>query len=209
MNMVVVLTVAAFLSIPQKSPAQGAESSICSSEITFDSYLTRVGRDNLGFMADRLNLDAAKAEILMSKMLPDPSLDMEGGKETFSLGISYTLELGKRKARIHLAKSQYEYEEMAFEQEFRDLRAQAAELFLEAILQKELLEAKRNSYDYMNELSRSDSLRFLSGEITQNDARQSRLEAVTLLNEVYDQESAYNSALVELNRFMGSSSDSL
>ena len=209
MNMVVVLTVAAFLSFPQKSHAQKAETSTCQPEITFDAYLSRVGRDNIGFMADRLNLDAAKAEILMAKILPDPSMDMEGGKETFSLGLSYTLELGKRKARVNLAKSQYEYEKIAFEQEFRDLRAQAAELFLDAILQKELLAAKRNSYDYMNELSRSDSLRFLSGEITQNDARQSRLEAVTLLNDVYDQESAYHSALVELNRFMGCSSDSL
>ena len=204
-----ILVLASALLLSVDSFAQEKKEPARRQEISFDEYLTRVGRDNLGFMADKLNLDAAQAEVMMSKMLPDPSLDMEGGQETFSLGLSYTLELGKRKARINLAKSQLEYEGIAFEQEFRDLRAQAAELFLDAILQKELLASRRSSYDYMSELSQSDSLRFLSGEITENDARQSRLEAITLLNDVYDQESAYYSALVELNRFMGVDADTL
>ena len=55
----------------------------------------------------------------------------------------------------------------------------------------------------MYQLSQSDSLRYVSGEITENDVRQSKLETVTLLNTVYSQEAAYHSALVLLNKHMG------
>lgn len=51
----------------------------------------------------------------------------------------------------------------------------------------------------MYQLSQSDSLRYVSGEITENDVRQSKLDALTLLNAVYSQEAVYHSALIQLN----------
>ena len=183
--------------------------SITNGEISFDCYLGKVGRQNLQFLADRLNVNIAEAEVVAAKVLPDPSVDFEASKDSYTLGLSYTLELGKRYARVKLARSESEMEKLALTGAFQDLRAQAAELFLDAILQKELMNVKQTSYEYMNEFSKSDSLRFKMGEITENDARQSHLEAVSLLNDVYEQEAAYHSALVELNRFMGIDSDSL
>ena len=177
--------------------------------LTFDRYLHRVGQQNLEYMATRLNVDIADAEVVAAKVVPDPSLDFEAARDNFVLGISYALELGKRRARVQAAKTERDLEKLALEGSFQDLRAQSAELFLEAILQKELLLVKEESYTYMKSLSTSDSLRFAAGEITENDARQTRLEAVSLQNEVYEQEAAFRSALVELNRFMGLDSDTL
>ena len=182
---------------------------IAGDSLSFETYLNKVGKNNLGYMADRLNVDIAEAEVLAAKVLPDPSLDFEANKETFTLGLSYTLELGKRRARTKLARSQSEMEKLALEAGFHELRAQAAELFLDAILQRELLQVKKDSYQYMVQLSVSDSLRFVSGEITENDARQSRLEAIGLLNDVFDQEAAYHASVVELQKLMGTSSDSI
>ena len=177
--------------------------------LSFDSYLDKVGRQNLQFIADKLNVNIAEAEIIAAKVLPDPSVDFEAGKDSYTLGLSYTLELGKRYARTKLARSESELEKLNFLNAYQELRAQAAGLFVDAIFQKEMLKVKRESYEYMEELSRSDSLRFRLGEITENDARLSHLEAVSLLNEVYDQEAEYHAALVELNRFMGVDSDTL
>lgn len=178
--------------------------------ITFEEYLNRVGKNNLSYLAEKLNVSIADAEIIASKVFPDPELEFEGSDETFSLGLSYSLELGnKRGARIKLARSQAELEKLILEQGFQDLRAGTAELFLEAILQRELLEVQRSSYEYMLQLSQSDSLRYATGEITENDARQSKLEAITLLNTVYGQEAAYQSALVMLNKQMGMTADTL
>lgn len=178
--------------------------------ISFEEYLNRVGKNNLSYIAEKLNVSIADAEVIAQKIFPDPELGFEAGNETFSLGLSYTLELGnKRGARIQLARSQAELEKLSLEQGFQNLRAEAADLFLEAILQRELLGVQKSSYEYMLQLSRSDSLRYAAGEITENDARQSKLEAVTLLNTVYSQEAAYHSALIMLNKCMGVTVDSL
>lgn len=177
--------------------------------LTFDRYLYQVGKQNLEFMATRLNVKIADAEVVAAKVIPDPSLDFEAAHDSYTLGLSYTLEMGKRHARVQVAKSERDLENLALEGSFQDLRAKSAELFLDAILQRELLKVKQESYSYMNKLSASDSLRFVSGEITENDARQTRLETISLLNDVYEQEAAYRSALVELNQFMGIDSDSL
>lgn len=189
--------------------AQEIRASVPEQDMTFDTYLNRVGKQNLEYLASRMNVSIAEAEIIAAKVLPDPSLDFEGSKDSYTLGLSYSLELGKRRARVGLATSQAKFEKLTFEQGFQELRAGAAELFLDAILQRELLKAKQESYFYMLQLNRSDSLRYQSGEITENEYRQSRLEAVSLLNEVYDQEAAYRSSLVDLNQYMGMTADTL
>lgn len=181
-----------------------------SQELNFREYLIRVSRNNLNYLAEQLNVDIAQAEIIAQKVLPDPDLEFEAADETFSLGLGYSLELGnKRGARVKLARSMAEYEKLSLEYYFQELRAESANLFLEAILQRELLLVKTDSYEYMRQLSRSDSLRFAHGEITENDVRQSRLEASALLNEVYEQEAAYKSALAVLNQYMGLTTDTL
>lgn len=195
------MCISAFAQLPVNAPHQ---------DISFEEYLSRVGKNNLNYLAEKLNVSIADAEIIAQKIFPDPELGFEAGNETFSLGLSYSLELGnKRGARIQLARSQAELEKLTLEQGFQDLRAEAANLFLEAILQRELLKVQQSSYEYMLKLSQSDSLRYVAGEITENDARQSKLEAVTLLNTVYGQEAAYQSALVMLNRHMGVAADTL
>lgn len=178
-------------------------------EITFEAYLNRVGRRNLDYLASRMNVSVAEAEAVAAKVLPDPAIDFEAGRESYSLGVSWSLEIGKRRARTQLARTQAEQEKILFEHCFQELRAGAAERFLDAILQREMLGVKRESYAYMVRLNRSDSLRCRSGEISENDYRQTRLEAVALLNDLYDQEAAYRSALVELNRYMGATADSI
>lgn len=195
------MCISAFAQLPVKTSHQ---------DISFEEYLNRVGKNNLNYLAEKLNVSIADAEIIAQKIFPDPELGFEAGNETFSLGLSYSLELGnKRGARIQLARSQAEFEKLTLEQGFQELRAEAANLFLEAILQRELLKVQQSSYEYMLKLSQSDSLRYVAGEITENDARQSKLEAVTLLNTVYGQEAAYQSALVMLNRHMGVAADTL
>lgn len=179
-------------------------------EFTFGQYLHRVSKNNISYLAEQLNIDIAEAEVIAQKVLPDPDLEFEAADESFSLGVAYSLELGnKRGARVRLARSMAEYEKLSLEYYFQELRAQSANLFLEAILQRELLNVKKSSHEYMLQLSRSDSLRFLSGEINENDARQSKLEAATLLNNVYSQEAAYQSALAMLNQYMGATTDIL
>ncbi len=171
--------------------------------LDFSTYLHRVGENNLGLLAEKYNIDISKAEVAASRVMPDPELTFEGEEDDFTLGLEYSLELGKRKARIRHAKKESEYAVLELEAYFQDLRAEASHAFLDAILQRNLLEVKRNSYNNMLQLHKSDSMRYALGEITLNESRQSKLEAASLLNEVFEQEAAYKSAFILLNRYMG------
>ena len=171
--------------------------------LDFKTYLTQVGEQNLTFLAEKYQVDIAQAEVAASRVMPDPELSFEGEHENFSVELGYTLELGKRGARIRSARTEHELVQLELEAFFQELRAEATHAFLDAILQRDLLEVKWNSYYSMLELHHSDSIRYALGEITRNDARQSRVETATLLNEVYEQEAAYKSAFVLLNRYMG------
>jgi len=187
----------------------GMQNANAQQPITFEKYLLEVANSNLEYLSQQHNVKIADAEITIQKMFPDPELAFEAVNEIFSLELSYTLELGKRKNRVNLAKTQAEIETLAIEWFFSELRAEAADAYLNAILQRELLEVKRNSYKYMAQLSEYDSLRYKAGEISENDARQTLLEAAMLLNEVYSQEGEYKSAIVLLNQYMGNSTGEL
>jgi len=112
-----------------KAPAQSTGNTPVQ-ELTFSEYLTRVGKSNLGYLAERLNINIAEAEVIAQKVFPDPELEFEAANETFSLGLGYSLELGnKRGARIRLARSMATYEKLSLESYFQDLRAESANLF--------------------------------------------------------------------------------
>jgi len=171
--------------------------------ITFEKFLLEVAGNNLEYLSEKYNVKMAEAEIAIQRMFPDPELTFESTEDDFNLELGYTLELGKRRSRVGLAKSEAELERLALDWFFQELRAEAADAFLEAVLQRQMLEVKRESYAYMARLSEYDSLRYTLGEISEIDARQTYLEAATLLTEVYEQEGQYRSAIVMLNQYMG------
>lgn len=181
-----------------------AVDSIAQPKLSFEKYLNEVGKNNLSYIAEKFNINIAEAEVISQKVLPDPEFTFEGNDEGLDIELGYTVELGnKRGARVRLARSQAEVEKLSVEYFFQELRAEATNAFLETMMHKELLDVKRSSYEYMKQLSVSDSIRFKLGEITENEARQSKVEAISLLNEMYQQEAEYKSALATLNQFMG------
>ncbi|MCD7973215.1 MAG: TolC family protein [Candidatus Azobacteroides sp.] len=175
-----------------------------SGPLSFDAYLLSVERYNANYLAEKYNVRIAEEETEAQKVIPDPELTFEGGEDCFNLELGFTVETGnKRGSRIRLAKGIADMEALALEIFFQELRAEASEAFLNALLQKQLLEVKKSSYQYMLQLSQSDSIRFRLGEIPENEALQSKLEAATLLNELFEQEGEYYSALSLLNMYMG------
>mgnify|MGYP000178288048 FL=1 len=78
------MCISAFAQLPVNAPYQ---------DISFEEYLNRVGKNNLNYLAEKLNVSIADAEIIAQKILPDPELGFEADNETFSLGLSYSLEL--------------------------------------------------------------------------------------------------------------------
>jgi cobalt-zinc-cadmium efflux system outer membrane protein len=187
--------------------------------LTFGDYMNHVGAHNAAYLAEKYNVSVADAKLEASRLFPDPELsagydnnqdwNLQMGY-ALNAGLSYTLELGgKRKARISVAQSEKEMTEALLEDYFRNLRAEAAIAYFAALKQKEVCRILQSSYRQTLELARADSIRHSLGFITETDARQSKLEAATLLNEVYAAEAELQNALIQLALLQGYPSGSL
>ncbi|MCS6808002.1 MAG: TolC family protein [Bacteroidota bacterium] len=181
--------------------------------IPYTVFLNTVAQRHLGYAAEKLNVDIANANVLTAGIIPDPTLStgwFDNGQNRmnmgygFNAGLSWTLELGgKREARLNVAQSQYELSKLLLQDYFRNLRADATLAYLTALLRKLLLDVRISSYQAMEKLAQSDSVRFRAGAITEVDARQSKLEAGTMLNDVFQAEAEWKAALVQLSAFLG------
>lgn len=182
--------------------------------LTFARYMENVKNGNIGYLAEKYDVDIAVANEKAAKVFPDPELSVGyANNQNWNLqmgygvdvALGYTLELGgKRKARKAVARSEREVTEALVEEYFRNLRADATIAYLNVLRLKRLSEIKRSSYEQMLALAQADSVRCRLGTVTEVDARQSRLEAAGMLNEVYEGERELQDALVQLLVFQGS-----
>lgn len=185
--------------------------------LSYSEFLKRLGQQNLEYAAELLELDIAIAEAESASIFQDPNLSFEAadnGERRMQMGyefesaLEWTLELGgKRKARIRAAQSQVDLRRSLLTDYFRNLRADATLHFLNAIKEKALLKAKTDSYEHIKKLADSDSIRYALGDISEVDARQSKLEAATFLNELYQQEADWESAIHDINKIIGKASN--
>ncbi|MDR1880024.1 MAG: TolC family protein [Tannerellaceae bacterium] len=181
--------------------------------LTYNDYLNRVRYTNVSYLAERYNVDIAEANATAARAFPDPELSLSyANNQDWNLHmgyaidaeLSYTLELGgKRKARIRLAEREKEMTVALLEDYFRHLQADATLAYLTALKQKKLYGIQQSSYRQMAGLARADSVRLHAGAITEVDARQSKLEAATMLNDLYASEGDLREALVQLLLFQG------
>ena len=184
-----------------------------SQALTFREYLDNVKKNNINYLIERYNIDIAEANVQAAKVFPDPNFSLsatDNQQETLKMGynfdaaLDYTLELGgKRKARIQLAQSQKDLVNAQLEDFFRNLRADAVIHYLDALKQKQLVEISAISYRQMKQLADADSIRLKSGQISEVDAMQSKLEANSMWNELEQNRADYKNTLVELSVYQG------
>ncbi|MCS6821500.1 MAG: TolC family protein [Microscillaceae bacterium] len=182
--------------------------------IRYANFISLVGQKNFGYAAEKFNLNIAEASIISASIFPDPNLSFgwfDNGQKRmnmgygFSTGIDWTWELGgKRKARMEVAKSEYELKKLLLQDYFRNLRADATLVYLQALRNKLIFDVQLNSYQTLQKLASSDSTRFKLGAITQIDALQSRVEARVVLNDVFQSEAEWKMTLANLALFIGS-----
>lgn len=179
----------------------------------FNEYLAYVKDKNLGLAAQKYNVSMAEASILTAGIFPDPQIEMETSNNgvskdmghTIEGAISWTLELGgKRKARIETAKNEAEYSKLQLQDYLRNLLADATLGYIEALKSKALLNVQKESYQSMLKLAKSDSIRYKLGDISKVTSQQSKLEASSLLNEVYHLEGTQQQSVTALSDFIGS-----
>ena len=92
----------------------------------------------------------------------------------------------------------------------RNLRADATLAYLEALRQRQLFQVKQRTFESIDQLATSDSIRHQLGEIGEVDAIQSRVEAEVIRNEMVQTQAELYKALSQLSVQTGSfSTDTL
>ena len=187
--------------------------------LPYGSYMNRVIYDNLGYAAEQLNVPAAQAEVTAAKVFNDPNLSVSyynNENNSLQMGegveveLSKTFTFGKRGANIALAKSEQALAEALLADYFRQLRADATVAYLEALRQRRLYQVKQRTYENMQQLAESDSIRFRLGEIREVDATQSQVEAGVLRNELAQAQAELFRVFSDLSFMTGSfSTDTL
>lgn len=191
-----------------------------STPLSYNQYLQLIIENNIVYAAEKLNVDIARANIRTAGIVPDPELSVEGtdnGEKKMQMGyeieasLDWTLELGgKRKARVELAKSESELTLSLLEDFYRNLRADATLQFLSALRNENLFNTQLEAYNNMRKIAVADSLRYSFGEISEVTARQSKLEARTILNEAMEAETEWKNSLLDLDKYINKSlSDTL
>jgi len=198
--------------ISQFAKAQ-VDSSFNRYNLKFKEYIQLVSEHNLGYNAEKLNIDISIAAIDVAKIFPDPSFSFgwtDNSESNVRAGydiaseLGFTLELGgKRKTRIDLARSESELTKALVLDYFRNLQAEASMVYIEALKQNYLFKVKYDSYITMKQLSKADSVRYKLGSIMEIDAAQSNVETGILLNDLLQSEAEWKNSLHQISFMTG------
>jgi outer membrane protein, heavy metal efflux system len=181
--------------------------------LSLSNYLLNVTKGNLEFIANQFNVSIAEAELKAARVFADPEIAIEYSNnedrslqmgQSFSTGISYPFSLGnKRGAAISVARTRMELEQSILEAWLQNLKADAGLTYYAALRDLNIFKLQEDSYNRLLQLARADSLRFISGEITELDAIRSRLEARAQQYELNRFKSSLTNSLLNLLRLQG------
>ena len=186
--------------------------------LSFDAFLAEVAQNNLEYAAQRYNVSIAQAQVAQARVFPNPVLgaggsrDFSGQDMPSSLGLSLTqtfLTAGKHRAGIEVAEGNYRVAGSTVEDFFRNLRAAAANGFIDALTAQLIVQQKKLSAEALDRLVEANEERLRAGDLAEIDVIQSRVEALQFHSELLAAEANLQTAVIALSQFLGKESGSV
>lgn len=181
--------------------------------ISYQDYIKLVLENNEAYQSNKLESEIAREEIGVSKVRPNPELEVAYRDNTedhtklgagVEGGVSWDLEFGgKRKSRINYAKKAYELSKMELEDYTQNLRLEASLIYLTAIKEQQLYEVQKASYEAMLQIAKSDSIQHALGILTRVDALRTRVEASMAKNEMIQAHTEWQNSILRMQDFAG------
>ena len=154
--------------------------------IAFADYVGEVLRSNLDLAAQHSNVAISLAAVTTASVRPDWSLEVgvpgadlsnQGFPTTTSVGLTLPVELGgKRGARIRAATADASSTAADYEDAVRQLRATAANAFVNALGARQILQSKTKSLAQLDRIVNVNEERLRVGDIGEIELAQSRVE---------------------------------
>ncbi|HTT23137.1 MAG TPA: TolC family protein [Candidatus Sulfotelmatobacter sp.] len=173
-------------------------------KITFTEYVNQVLRSNLDLAAQRSNIAISKAAVTTASVRPDWSLDIgvpgadlsnQGFPTTWSFGLTVPIELGGKKgSRVRAATADLSSTTADYDDAVRQLRATAANGFVDALGARQILQSKTKSLAQLDRIVGVNEERLRVGDIGEIELAQSRVERDQFKADVISAESDVYSA---------------
>lgn len=157
-------------------------------ELRYGDFIKKLAEHNLDYAAQKYNVPIAQAAVQAAKALPDPALSFaayDNQERRLRLGYGFEAELswdielgGKRAARKNLAAAHLALTELELAAYFRQLRAEATLVYLQALQNRMQHQTLLLSLSFLGELQGA------TGEVIENEQVNASITAVeTLLSE--------------------------
>ena len=181
-------------------------------ELDYTTFIDRVMQGNLDYAAAQIDLSVSQADLSAARKIADPAVTAEYGNnsdwdiamgQSLSFGLEKSISLGKRAARIQVARQQLDATQAGLQYFAQTLRAEATLAFLDALLARDRAAIGEQAAQYMQSLYFSDSLRHAAGDMSEIDVLQTLLEANIARQDYLALVAEYHNALVQLDLLMG------
>ncbi len=195
----------------QQAPATPAKRAI-----TISDAVSIFLQQNLQLVAARYDIDTADAEKLTARLRPNPQISFGSSglpvnfsgpfvsQQTFSYGISQTLELGgKRRKRIDAANANSDLAQGEFQMVVWQLTNDLKKKFYAVLLNESLLKLARENQTTFAETIKHTTELFEAGEISGLDLRRLEVEKLKFDTDVANSERDYELALRDLRVTLG------
>jgi len=180
--------------------------------ITFREFMQRVESSNLALAAERYNVPIAKAQLIASRVYPDPQLQVGGGGDitgqgqvnTVIAGLNQGILLGgKIGAREDAARATLKSTDAGVADYLRNLRGQAADAFIDGVIGILKLRREYKGLERSRQLIEVNQERLKKGEISEDELLRTRIAELEAHSDLFDSQSALHETLGGLMGFMG------
>lgn len=183
-----------------------------SQQLDYATFMGHVLNQNLEYRMAQIDLSVAESDLKAAAKISDVTLDAEYGNnsdwdiamgQSLSLGLSKSISLGKRSARMQVASQSHQVAMSSLEDYKQNLRANATSMYIDALMARDMMLVLKQGADYMRSLYHSDSIRAARGDISELDAMQTKLEVNLAIQDYYNAQTTYRNALLALSQEMG------
>ena len=185
---------------------------VCGQTFTYRAFIDSVLANNQAYRAEQLNVSISEAQLKAARSIGNPSLSVEYGNnsdwgvqmgQSLDIGLAQPITFGVVKARKEVAAGERDVAASNLEAYQLNLKAEATEAFIDALLARDLAATAQQAYEHIRRLAEGDSLRYASGDISELDMLQTRIEARMARQEYAAGQSEYRNALVTLDQLSG------
>jgi outer membrane protein, heavy metal efflux system len=182
-------------------------------KIRFREFMKYLQESNINLAAQRFNIPIAQAQVTAARVYPDPTFESGYGGDlsnerqpsNYTGGLSQTILLGgKIGARTAAANGALQVSRAQLADYLRNLRAQAADTFIDGLTGFLILQRKSKALMRANELVEVNEKRLKKNEIREDEVLRARIAALEAQSELISTESSLHETLASMSVLLGS-----